>query len=89
MFKILPHFNTERLTLALRRKCGLNRLDSRMMHVVREEAINAPERLGRYNIRQFDGSIRKVTLYENYMREQILKNNGNGYQVVSSHRVNF
>ena len=92
MLRILPQFKSgsiERLSLALRRKCGLNRLDSRMMHVVEEQAINAPERIVRYNVRQADGSIKKVTMYENYLTEKILRKDGDSYREVTFNLIGY
>lgn len=89
MLKVTPSLlsNIERMSVRMRNEQGLNRCDARMLHIVDAEQVNMPERLVRYNLRQKDGTIKKITMFENFIREEILKNMGNGYKKVSTQRI--
>ena len=69
----------KRLKVAQRIQARLHIAEAKMMHIVDENHINMPVRTGRYNIRQKDGSIRKVTLFDSVAFVDTIKKIGGKY----------
>ena len=91
MLKIMPRVKTmlEKLPLDFRFKNGIDRSYARKMHVVDVEQINMPDRIVRYNLRQNDGTIKKVTMFDSFIKEDILAKNNNSYEKISSSRIDI
>lgn len=91
MLKIMPRVKTmlEKLPLDFRFQNGIDRSYARKMHVVDVEQINMPDRIVRYNLRQNDGTIKKVTMFDSFIKEDILAKNNNSYEKISSSRIDI
>lgn len=89
MLKIMPtaNQNIERLSIAMRHRNSINRADARMLHITDAENINMTDKVKRYNVRQEDGSILKMTLFDSFIKEEIFKKINNSYQRVSSRKI--
>ena len=89
MLKIMPtaNQNIERLSIAMRNKNSINRADARMLHIADSESINMTDKVKRYYVRQEDGSILKMTLFDSFIKEEIFKKINNSYQRVSSRKI--
>lgn len=89
MLEVIPriHANIERLSVKMRNMAGLNSADASRLHVTPEGQINSPNQLVRYNIRQQDGTIRKLTIFDTFIKEEILAKKDNSYQRISKKRI--
>ena len=76
-----------RLSARLRHSAGLNRDAARGMHVVNERSINGRVPNQEYSIPQKNGHIRRITLYEQFLKEEILEKVADGYKVIKSRFV--
>ena len=88
MLKIGPAIsaNIERLSTKARNMVGLNRHDSSLLHVVDDVNLKPHDKIVRYNVRQADGTIKKYTLMDYFIKEVTLRNSGDGYKKVSTKR---
>lgn len=69
----------QRLNLMMRNAAGLNKADSRLMHIVSDTKINAVEPVQRFNIRTKDGIIQKFTLGDDFVKVAKFRKIGNKY----------
>ena len=89
MLKIMStaNKNIERLSVTMRNRNRLNKSDARMLHITDAENINMADKIKRYNVRQKDGSILKITLFDNFIKEEVLKKINGSYQRISDRKI--
>lgn len=78
----------ERLTLAQRNRAGLRKAEARMLHVVEDTQINLPVKPSRYNIKETDGTIKKITLFDTKLIVDIFKKIAGKYKKIETQIIN-
>ena len=73
-----------RLSSASRRQAGMDRQAARGMHIVSENRINerVPKKV--YTVPHENGLVRRITLFEHALKEEILEKVAEGYKAIRS-----
>lgn len=75
--------SVQRLDGFLRRQVGIDYAAARNMHVASDAAINIPVRPSRYNYREENGNIKKITLFDSSAMVETFKKIKGKYKKIS------
>lgn len=77
----------QRLTADLRHQIGIDAHAAHNMHVVTDRNINRRVPVGHYTVHQDDNTIKKITLYDNALKEEVLEKILDGYRLIKSRLI--
>lgn len=78
----------KRLCLSDRNLARLRKAEAKMMHIVEDAQINLPVKPSRYNLKETDGSIKKITLFDTHMVIDTLRKIAGKYKKIGTQIFN-